>query len=72
MSEVVRGLESYFRTDNRDYVHFVDGGITDNLGLRAIYEVMEIAGGPAAILQKRVRSAPAAHDAHFGQCLDRS
>ncbi len=58
MSEVVRGLESYFRPDNRDYVHFVDGGITDNLGLRAIYEVMEIAGGPAAILQKRVRSAP--------------
>jgi len=58
MSEVVRGLESYFRPDNRDYVHFVDGGITDNLGLRAIYEVIEIAGGPAVILQKRVRSAP--------------
>ena len=58
MSEVVRGLKSYFKTDKRDYAHFVDGGITDNLGLRAIYEVIEIAGGPEAILQKRGRSAP--------------
>ena len=58
MSEVVRGLKSYFKTDKRDYAHLVDGGITDNLGLRAIYEVMEIAGGPAAILQKRGRPTP--------------
>ena len=58
MAEVVRGLQSYFKTENRDYAHFVDGGITDNLGLRAIYEVIEIAGGPVALLKKRGRNPP--------------
>lgn len=58
MTEVVRGLKSYFKTDKRDYAHLVDGGITDNLGLRAIYEVMEIAGGPVVMLQKRGRPTP--------------
>lgn len=58
MSEVVRGLKSYYKPEKRDYAHFVDGGITDNLGLRAIYEVLEIAGGPEVLLQKRGRAAP--------------
>ena len=51
----VDGLQSYFIKDKRRYAHFVDGGITDNLGLRAIYEVIEIAGGPAVFLQKMNR-----------------
>jgi NTE family protein len=58
MTEVVRGLRSYFKTEKRDYAHLVDGGITDNLGLRAIYEVIEIAGGPVVMLQKRGRPTP--------------
>jgi NTE family protein len=58
MREVVHGLKSYFETDRRTYAHLVDGGITDNLGLRAIYEVTEIVGGPIALLQKRRREAP--------------
>lgn len=45
LSEVVNGLESYFKKEGRQYAHFVDGGITDNLGLRAIYEIIETAGG---------------------------
>ena len=45
MAPVVRGLDSYYEVDSRQYAHFVDGGITDNLGLRAIYEVIELAGG---------------------------
>jgi NTE family protein len=45
MAQVIRGLETYYDKDSREYAHFVDGGITDNLGLRAIYEVMELAGG---------------------------
>jgi NTE family protein len=52
MSEVVRGLESYSKTDKRDYAHFVDGGITDNLGLRAFYDIIEIGGGPVVLFQK--------------------
>lgn len=45
MVEVVRGLQTYADKDNRRYAHFVDGGITDNLGLRAVYEIVEVAGG---------------------------
>ena len=43
--QVVKGLETYYEEDRRKYAHFVDGGITDNLGLRAIYEVIEVTGG---------------------------
>jgi len=53
--ESVQGLKSYFSDNNnedesRHYVHLVDGGITDNLGLRAIYEIVEL-GGPAEFLR---------------------
>jgi NTE family protein len=33
------------------YAHFVDGGITDNLGLRALLETVEVFGGAKATLQ---------------------
>lgn len=49
--EVVKGLNSYSK-ETRHYVHFVDGGITDNLGLRAIYEIVEVAGGPKAMINR--------------------
>ena len=54
---VVEGLESFLDRDRRRYVHFVDGGITDNLGLRAFYEVVEISGGIAEF-NKRHRGDP--------------
>jgi len=57
MTQVIQGLESYFDKDNRHYIHLVDGGITDNLGLRAIYEVIEVAGGASAFL-KRINRKP--------------
>ena len=50
--QVFDGLQSYFKKDMRKYAHFVDGGITDNLGLRAIYEVIEMAGGPKGTHKK--------------------
>ena len=52
MARVVRGLETYYEKEDREYAHFVDGGITDNLGLRALYEVVEIAGGADAFYTK--------------------
>ena len=52
MSQVVRGLETYYEKENREYAHFVDGGITDNLGLRAVYEAVQIAGGVNAFYTK--------------------
>lgn len=41
----INGLDSYSDKKGRKYAHFVDGGITDNLGLRAIYDVLELGGG---------------------------
>ena len=47
---MVEGLGSYALKDRRQYIHLVDGGITDNLGLLAIYEMVEIAGGAKSFL----------------------
>lgn len=51
LSHVVAGLQSYARKDQRRYIHLVDGGITDNLGLLAIYEMVEVAGGARHFLE---------------------
>ncbi|MGB5261622.1 MAG: patatin-like phospholipase family protein [Gammaproteobacteria bacterium] len=45
LARVVDGLNSYALKDQRQYIHLVDGGITDNLGLLAVYEMVEVAGG---------------------------
>ncbi len=42
---LVSGLESYSDKEQRKYIHFVDGGITDNMGLRAYYDVVSLFGG---------------------------
>lgn len=60
LQEIVDGLHSYADKENRKYIHFVDGGITDNLGLRALYEVVEVTGGAKAFISK-VRSRPPRH-----------
>jgi len=44
--------------DGRKYAHFVDGGIIDNLGLRAVYEIIEVAGGARAFLKRHDRKPP--------------
>jgi NTE family protein len=53
LSRVVQGLASYAQKDQRRYIHLVDGGITDNLGLLAIYEMIEVAGGAKRFLESR-------------------
>ena len=50
--QVVDGLRSYFIEDKRQYAHFVDGGITDNLGLRALYGVVRSPGSGKVFLKK--------------------
>lgn len=42
---LISQLETYDQKDKRKFVHFVDGGITDNLGLRAVSDIMAISGG---------------------------
>jgi len=43
--ETVNALNHYEDKQKRRYIHLVDGGITDNLGLMALYEMVEIGGG---------------------------
>ncbi len=50
LRQLVNGLDSYQNRSRRRYAHFVDGGITDNLGLRAITDMMELAGGTKPLL----------------------
>ena len=52
------GLSSYSKKDERKYIHFVDGGITDNMGLRALHDVVTISGGSESYLQKMHRKTP--------------
>ncbi len=51
LENVVDGLASYAQKEQRRFIHLVDGGITDNLGLLAIYEVVEVAGGMKRFMQ---------------------
>jgi len=48
-------LETYGEKDKRKYVHFVDGGITDNLGLRAISDIMSITGGSEHFIEAGIK-----------------
>ena len=48
----INGLDSYSDKAGRKYAHFVDGGITDNLGLRAIYDVLELGGGARSMAER--------------------
>jgi NTE family protein len=52
LAELSRGLSTYYDRDRRKYIHFVDGGITDNLGLRAIFDIVELGGGAEAFVEK--------------------
>ena len=58
MSMLAHGLTSYLDKQERKYAHFVDGGITDNLGLRAVYDIIELSGGISEFLKKRKRQPP--------------
>ena len=42
---------SYADKTTHRYAHFVDGGITDNLGLRALLESVEVIGGATDFLE---------------------
>ena len=60
LQQVVEGLGSYADKRGRRYIHLADGGLTDNLGLRAFQETIDLAGGLRAFLGKLDR-APNGH-----------
>lgn len=41
VQNTLKGLDSYADKEGRPYVHLVDGGITDNLGLLAFYDITQ-------------------------------
>ena len=43
---VARGLKDYLDQKKRPWVHLVDGGIADNLGLRTYYNTVSLIGDP--------------------------
>ena len=51
LQQVVEGLRGYADKRGRRYVHLADGGLTDNLGLRAFQESIDLAGGLRAFLR---------------------
>jgi len=52
------GLETYADKDQRKFVHLVDGGITDNTGLRAAFDIIEILGGAKRYLESAGKATP--------------
>jgi len=41
-----KGLENYLDREKRPWIHMVDGGIADNLGLRSFYNMVSLVGDP--------------------------
>jgi NTE family protein len=48
---LVEGHDSYRDKEKRRYIHLVDGGITDNLGVRSLLERIEVTGGALSALK---------------------
>jgi len=45
LAALVAAYDTYQDKKQRPYIHLVDGGITDNLGIRALYDKVELMGG---------------------------
>ncbi len=58
LDQMLKGLQSYNDKEEREYIHFVDGGITDNMGLRAMSDVVLVSGGPGQMINKMQRKIP--------------
>ena len=58
LSQMLIGLQSYNDKQEREYIHFVDGGITDNMGLRAMSDVVTVSGGPEQMINRMHRKIP--------------
>ncbi len=52
LAEMVDAIDSYTEKDKRKYIHLVDGGITDNLGIRTLYDRVMLLGGAERAAQQ--------------------
>lgn len=60
LQQVANALQTYGDKTARRYIHLVDGGLTDNLGLRAFQEAIDLSGGLSAFL-RRIDRMPTSH-----------
>jgi len=58
LGQILEGLKSYNDKENRKFIHFVDGGITDNMGLRAMTDVVALSGGPDSMVEVSQETVP--------------
>ncbi len=56
--EAVAALKFYLDKDNPPYVTLLDGGITDNLGLRTILHNVSLSGGVQEIYDRSYKKSP--------------
>ena len=61
VKEMVKSMEFYLDDSNPPYATLVDGGVTDNLGLRAIYKNLMLSGGADKLLYQQKESASIEH-----------
>ncbi len=47
---MVAVVDSYSNKEERKYIHIVDEGITDNLGIRGLYDRVTLLGGIERLL----------------------
>ena len=57
LAAMINANDSYQDKQERPFVHLVDGGITDNLGIRSLYDRVEMVGG-AGNAAKNMRKIP--------------
>ena len=50
--ETKQSLQRYYDKDKYQYIHLVDGGIADNLGLRVLYDTVNVVGGITEVADK--------------------
>lgn len=50
--DLTRNLISYLDAEDRPFIHLVDGGVADNLGLRGLLDVSAMNGGFDALLDR--------------------
>jgi predicted acylesterase/phospholipase RssA len=67
LAMVVRDNETYQDKVRHRYAQFVDGGITDNLGLRAMLDTDRAGRRRAAVPEGHEHPGAAAHRVHLGQ-----
>lgn len=58
LHQMKQSLNNYGKKEDIQYVHLVDGGIADNLGIRVLYDTINLTGGISALAKKLLATPP--------------